>query len=134
MALLHVQYSYQDEPITALSSQLSCMVQNVGANQNSPHFTPRASGVSIGVFMFSFKNSTLPCKFNNLFLMNSQIHNYNTGNAHSFRLPLCRTKTRLFSFYFKGPKFCISLNSIITGSSSCASFKRKFKEFFLSMY
>ena len=27
-------------------------------------------------FMFSLKNSTLPSKFNNLFLINSQIHNY----------------------------------------------------------
>ena len=96
------------------------------------HQEPQA--FQLGFFMFSFKNSTLPCKFNNPFLMNSQIHNYNTGNAHSFRLPLCRTKTRLFSFYFKGPKFCNSLNSILTGSSSSASFRRKFKEFFLSMY
>ena len=59
----------------------------------------------LGFFMFSFKNSTLPSKFNNLFFMNSQIHNYNTRNAHSFRLPLCRTNTRLFSIYFQGPKF-----------------------------
>ena len=36
--------------------------------------------------MFSLKNSTLPSKLNNLFLINSQIHNYNTRNAHSFRL------------------------------------------------
>ena len=64
----------------------------------------------------------------------SQIHNYNTRNAHSFRLPLCRTNTRLFSIYFQGPKFYNSLNSVITGSSSSASFKRKLKEFFLSMY
>ena len=39
----------------------------------------------LGFFMFSLKNSTLPSKFNNLFLINSQIHNYNTRNAHSFR-------------------------------------------------
>ena len=44
----------------------------------------------LGFFMFSFKNSTLPSKFNNLFFMKSQIHNYNTRSAHSFRLPLCR--------------------------------------------
>ena len=42
--------------------------------------------------------------------------------------------TRLFSSYFQGPKFYNSLNSVITGSSSSASFKRKLKEFFLSMY
>ena len=85
-------------------------------------------------FMFSLKNSTLPSKFNNLFLINSQIHNYNTRNAHSFRLPLCRTNTRQFSIYFQGPKFYNSLNSTRTGSSSSASFKRKLKEFLLSTY
>ena len=87
----------------------------------------------LGFFMF-FKNFTLPSKFYNLFFMDSQIHSYNARNVHSFRLPLCRTNTRLFSIYVQGPKFYNSLNSVITGSSSSASFKRKLKEFFLSMY
>ena len=77
----------------------------------------------LAFLMFSFKISTLPSQFNNLFFMNSQIHNYNTRNAHSFRLSLCRTNTRLFSIYFQDPKFYNSLNSVITGSSSSASFK-----------
>ena len=84
-------------------------------------------------FMFSLKNSTLPSKFNNLLLINSQIHNYNTRNAHLFRLPLCRTNTRQFSIYFQGPKFYNLLNSTITGSSSSAS-KGKLQEFLLSKY
>ena len=88
----------------------------------------------LGFFMFSFKNGTLPSKFNNFFLMNSQIHNHNTRNAQSFHLPLCRTNTRQFSIYFQGPKFYNSLNSAITGSSSSASFKIKLKEFLLSLY
>ena len=88
----------------------------------------------LGIFMFSFKNSTLPSKFNNFFVLNSQIHNYNTRNAQFFRLPLCRTNTRKFSIYFQGPKFYNSLNSDITSSSSSASFKRKLKEFLLSKY
>ena len=62
----------------------------------------------LSIFMFSFKNSTLPSKFNNFFLLNSQIHNYNTRNAQSFHLPLCRMNTRKFSIYFQGPKFIIS--------------------------
>lgn len=69
-------------------------------------------------------------------LPRSQIHNNycNTRNVLSFHLPLCRTNTRQFSIYFQGPKFYNSLNSVITGSSSSASFKRKLKEFLLSMY
>ena len=86
----------------------------------------------LGFFMLSLKNSALPSKFNNLFLINSQIHN--TGNAHSFRLPLCRTNTRQFSIYFQGPKFYNSLNSTITGLSFSASFNRRLKEFLLSTY
>ena len=85
-------------------------------------------------FMFSLKNSTLPSKFNNLFPINSQIHNYNTRNVHSFRLPPCRTNSRHLSIYFQGPKFYNSLNSTITGPSSSTSFKRKLKEFLLSTY
>ena len=68
------------------------------------------------------------------FLLNSQIHNYNTRNAQSFRLPLCRTNTRKFSIYFQGPNFYNSLNSDITSSPSTASFKRKLKDFLLSRY
>ena len=98
-----------------------------------PLYAPK-SLFQLGFFMFSFKNSTLPSKFINLFFINSQIHNYHTRNAHSFRLPLCRTNTRLFSIYFQGPKFYNSLNSVITGSSSSASFKRKLKDVLLSMY
>ena len=65
---------------------------------------------------------------------NYQIHNYNTRNAQSFRLPLCRTNTRKFSIYFQGPNFYNSLTSDITSSPSSASFKRKLKEFLLSRY
>ena len=85
----------------------------------------------LGFFMFSLKNSTLPSKFNNLFLINSRIHTFNTRNAHSFRLQLCRTNTTQLSIFFQGPKSYNSLNSTITGSSSSASFKGKLKEFLL---
>ena len=68
----------------------------------------------LGFFMFSLNNSTLPSKFNNLFQINSQIHNY-------IRLPLYRTNTRQFSVYFQGPKFYNLLNSSITALPSSAS-------------
>ena len=86
----------------------------------------RHSFVSIRFFMSSFKNSTLPSKFNNLFFMNSLIHNYNARNTHSFHLAQCKTNTRLFSIYFQGPKFFTSLNSVMTGLSSYASFKKAY--------
>ena len=72
--------------------------------------------VSIKPFMFSFKNSTLPSKFNNFFSMNNQIHNYSTRSAESICLQLCTTSTRQFSVYFQGQKFYNSLNAKITKS------------------
>ena len=59
----------------------------------------------LGIFMFSFKNSTLPSKFNNFFLLNSQIHNYNTRNAQSCH---CAERTSgSFQFTFKVQNFII---------------------------
>ena len=80
--------------------------------------------------MFSFKNSTLPSKFNNFFSANNQIHKYNTRSAQSFRLPLSRTNTRRFSVYFQGPKFYNSLNAKITKSSSYTTLKKSLRNFF----
>ena len=59
----------------------------------------------LGLCMISFKNSTLPSKFNYFFSMNNQIHNYNTRGAQSFRLLLSRTNARRFPFTFKVQSF-----------------------------
>ena len=61
----------------------------------------------LSFFMFSLKNSTLLSKFINLFLTNSQIHIYNTRNAHSFRLPLCRRTPDSSQFISKVQSFII---------------------------
>ena len=120
--------------ISLLASKLS---KSIGIIHKSRFFFSQLNlsvPCTIQFFMFSLKNSTLSSKFNNLFLINSQIHNYNTRNAHSFRLPLCRTNTTQFSIYFQGPKFYNSLNSTLTGSSCSASFKRKLKKFLFRTY
>ena len=88
----------------------------------------------LGQFMFSFKNSILPRKFENIFTTNNQIHNYNTRHANSFRLPLCRTNIRQLSVFYQGPKFFNSLSPEITGSSSLASFRKKLKSSIIINY
>ena len=70
--------------------------------------------VQLGQFMFAFKISIVPRKFENIFTRNNQIHSYNTRYANSFRLPLCRTNIRQFSVFYKGPKFFNSLSPEIT--------------------
>ena len=87
----------------------------------------------LGVFMFLFINSALPTKFHK-FLRNNQIHSYNTRNACSFHLPLCRTNIRKFSVVYQGPKFFNSLTPEIAFSSSLSAFKKKLKEFLISKY
>ena len=61
----------------------------------------------LGFFMFSFQNFTLPSKFNNLFIMNSQIQ-YNTRNAHFFFACHCEEQTSdCFQFISKVQSFTI---------------------------
>ena len=43
-----------------------------------------------------YKNCLLPDSFNDMFLLNCDIHSYNTRNKNSFRLPYCRTNVRKF--------------------------------------
>ena len=45
--------------------------------------------LQLGQFMYSYKSSSLPLKFSDKFLQNSQFHNYNTRNSHALHLPYC---------------------------------------------
>ena len=55
--------------------------------------------LELGKFMYSYKHSLLPIRFRNTFPLNNQTHNYNTRNAVAFKLPFCRTNTRLSASY-----------------------------------
>ena len=55
--------------------------------------------LQLGQFMYSYKSSSLPLKFSNKFLQNSQFHNYNTRNSHALHLPYCRTNDKKFSVF-----------------------------------
>ena len=77
-------------------------------------------------FMYSYKTFLLPKRFDNMFLLNNQIHTYNnTRNLLAFHLPLCRTNIRLFSIRFQGPKFCKSLSIELVATVSFTSLKKK---------
>ena len=58
-------------------------------------------------FMFSFKNSTLPSKFNNLFFTNSQIYNYNTGMPILFACLCVEQTPDCFQFISKVQSFTV---------------------------
>ena len=61
----------------------------------------------LGFFIFSLKNSILPSKFNNLFQINSQIHDYNTRNATYFTCHYAERTSDSSQFTFKVQNFII---------------------------
>ena len=80
--------------------------------------------------MHLYKNGLLPNSFNDMFLLNCDVHSYNTRNKNSFRLPYCRTNVKKFSLRFQGPKIFYVLASEIQNASSTALFNSKLKSFF----
>ena len=47
--------------------------------------------LEIAKFMFKLRNNLLPEVFNDYFILNSSVHNYNTRNAQNIHPPLNRT-------------------------------------------
>ena len=72
--------------------------------------------LQLGQLMYSCKNSFLHPKF-----YNYQFYSYNTGNSQAYRLPFCRTNTKMFSafFFLRAEVFLIKL---ITKSSTLDRF------------
>ena len=84
--------------------------------------------------MYLFKNGLLnPNSFNDMFLLNCDVHSHNTRSKNSFHLPYCRANVRKFSARFQGPKIFNSLSSEIKNASSIALINSKLKSFFLGM-
>ena len=81
----------------------------------------------IGKIMYQFKINTLPQSLNRMFILNSQIHSYNTRSSNCFHIPKCRTNIRKFSISYQGPKFFNSLSTVIQSANSLASFLIKLK-------
>ena len=83
----------------------------------------------IGILMYKVKNRLLPDFFQNVFFLNSSIHNYNTRQSQYFHLFPVRTNTRLFSIKFRGPSVWNEIPQNICNRLSLSSFKSHFKRF-----
>ena len=79
---------------------------------------------SIVCFMFQYHNGLLPSPFLNIFLKNSDIHQYNTRSSHCYRSHTCRTNIKQFTILYNGPKIWNSLPKHITNTSSFSLFKK----------
>ena len=86
----------------------------------------------IGKLMFLFKKGFLPDVFEEVFLLTSIIHRYNTRHCNSFYLFPCRTNIRQFAISFQGPKLFNSFNSEIQNAESISLFKSKIISFLLN--
>ena len=83
--------------------------------------------------MYSYKIGLLLNVFEEMFLMTTQVHSYNTRNSNTFNLFRARTNIRLFGIIFQGPKFLNSLNNNHTINTATISlFKSRLKTFLLS--
>ena len=78
-----------------------------------------------------YRNNLLPPLLLNLFVTNSQIHNYGTRTASNYRTHLCRTNLKQFTILYQVPKIWNSLPVSVTHSSNLLSFKTKMQEFLL---
>jgi hypothetical protein len=75
--------------------------------------------LQLGQFMYCHKNYLLPKSFNSMFVLNNQVHTYDTRHSKVFHVPLCRTNIKQFCFSrFQGPKLFNSLPLQLVHSTS----------------
>ena len=90
--------------------------------------------LQISQFMFSYRNNSLPNKFQGMFILNTQIHNYNTRTKNLICIPLVRTSLRQVSIQYQDPTIFNSLDNEIVNSVSYAAFTRKLKTYLIYSY
>ena len=86
------------------------------------------------LFMYRFDNNTLPRSFSNYFSKHSDVHNYNTRNAHKYITSKPTTNLIKYSIKYTGPKYWNLLNVKLTQCKSIKSFKSAMKEELIKKY
>jgi hypothetical protein len=70
--------------------------------------------------MYLASKNSLPPSFKNLFLVNSEVHSYNTRSSNLISIQ--------FSVYYQGPVFFKSLNQNLRNAMSVYSFQSNLKK------
>ena len=81
----------------------------------------------IAKFMFFYHHALLPLSFRNLFITNSQVHNYNTRSTANYRTHFCQTNIK-----YQGPKIWNSLPVNVKISNSLSCFKKRINDLLLN--
>ena len=90
--------------------------------------------LELATFMFKFKNDVLPESFNNLFRLNSQIHNYNTRSSNKFHLWSVTSQNDVQSITHTGPRIWNTIPDNLTQLRFLSAFKREYKFHLLKQY
>ena len=85
----------------------------------------------LGKFMYLASKNYLPPSLKNLFLINSQMHNYNTRSSKQINIPFCRTRLRQFTVFYQGAVFFNSLDESLQNASSVYSSQSKLKKYLI---
>ena len=84
------------------------------------------------IFMYKYKSGILPKIFENMFTLNSTIHNYNTRQSILFHQPKVSSSMALNSFRVKYIKLWNSLDQSIQQSSTLSKFKFSLKRLYFA--
>ena len=86
------------------------------------------------IFMYSINANILPDKFSNMFVSNSNIHNYLTRQRHPYHQPNLRSTSGLNSLIYNGVKKWNSLRNCIKSSSTLIRFRKLCKNLLLKSH
>ena len=86
------------------------------------------------LFMYRFTHKTLPNSLSNFLIKHSDIHNYNTRQAHHYIASSPKTNHIKYSIKVSGPKIWNILNNKTIDSKTIASFKTSLKDYFINSY
>ena len=77
--------------------------------------------------MYKYSKDLLPPIFDNYFILNRCVNNYETRNANNLYVPFYHYKLSRSTIRFVGPKIWNYIDLFLKQSPSLSSFKKKFK-------
>ncbi len=90
--------------------------------------------LSVGLFMYKFKNNMLPHNFSNYFIVAGNIHDYVTRSSNSYRPQCFNTNLAMNSIRRQGALLWNDIDEGVRNSPSHKIFKRMYKQSLISTY
>lgn len=90
--------------------------------------------LQIASLMFRVQKKLLPDKICNIFIVNKNIHSYNTRSIDNFHYSKAHSQSLLHSVRHHGPRVWNNLSDEIKSSTLCTSFKSKLKKTLINLY